>query len=334
MTGGIKTHDAIVFGEGETGAERKRRNQPITDKRVTSELGNASPTIIVPGPWTAADIRYQAENIATMVYHNQGFNCVSTQVMVTPGDWSLTPLLLDAVREVIRRTPYRHAYYPGAAKRLERILSHYPATELFDQPADGVIPRAFIGGLDPSCTDDIAFREEFFTTAFAQVSLPGKRPGEFLRHAIDFANQHLLGTLGISLLIHPATIKQLGPALDEALAGLRYGTIGLNTWTGLAYQLSEAPWGAFPGHPLNDAGSGIGVVHNTMLFDKAQKTVVRGPFRPFPRSLFHGEWHISPKPLWFLSNRKAEVIGRRVVYFEANPGPQHIPGIVWAALRG
>ncbi|WP_353647696.1 hypothetical protein ABLG96_12405 [Nakamurella sp. A5-74] len=31
--------------------------------------------------------------------------------------------------------------------------------------------------------------------------------------------------------------------------------------------------------------SGIGSVHNTLLLQDPERTIVRGPFRPFPRSL-------------------------------------------------
>ena len=52
ITGSARTHDAIVFGTGEEGRTRKASGQPLTTKRMTSELGNVSPTIVVPGPWS------------------------------------------------------------------------------------------------------------------------------------------------------------------------------------------------------------------------------------------------------------------------------------------
>ena len=41
-----------VFGAGPEGIERKRRNQPCLAKRLTAELGNVTPVIVVPGPWS------------------------------------------------------------------------------------------------------------------------------------------------------------------------------------------------------------------------------------------------------------------------------------------
>ncbi len=55
ITGSDRTHDAIVFGPGEEGARRKAERRPLLTKRVTSELGNVSPVIVVPGPWTGRD---------------------------------------------------------------------------------------------------------------------------------------------------------------------------------------------------------------------------------------------------------------------------------------
>ncbi|WP_372343556.1 hypothetical protein [Streptomyces sp. KL116D] len=86
-------------------------------------------------------------------------------------------------------------------------------------------------------------------------------------------------------------------------------------------------------HLLSDVQSGIGVVHNALLLAQAERTVVRGPFRPSPRSLVRGEWSLSPKPPWFVSNRTAATTGRRLVDFHARPRWSALPGIFASALR-
>ena len=151
-------------------------------------------------------------------------------------------------------------------------------------PIDG-IHRTFVGGLDPAAHDEPLFRTEAFGPVLAQTALPGADPAEFLRNAVAFCNETLRGTLGAAILIHPRTIRALGGAFDDAIAALRYGCITVNTWPGIGFSLATATWGAFPGNTLADVGSGIGIVHNAYLFDSAQKTVVRAPFAPFPRSL-------------------------------------------------
>jgi aldehyde dehydrogenase (NAD(P)+) len=318
MTGSERTHDAIVFGTGVDGAERKRENRPRNPRRMTSELGNVSPTIIVPGPWNEADVRFQAEHIASQKMHNSGFNCIAAQVLVMPAGWSTGPRLLDAVAEVLRAQSPREPYYPGAAQRRQELAARHPGATII---AGGAVPPTVIQGVDAS-SDDACFSTEAFGPLLATTELPAPDVRGFLSDAIAFCNERLRGTLGANIVIHPATIKELGPAFEDLIADLRYGCIAVNTWTGLGFTLPQATWGAFPGHTLNDIQSGQGVVHNTYLFDRPQRTVLYAPFRPVPR------------PVWFITNRQAHVVGRRLVDFEAKPGPLGLPGIFAAALRG
>ena len=87
-------------------------------------------------------------------------------------------------------------------------------------------------------------------------------------------------------------------------------------------------------HTLEDVQSGIGVVHNALLIDGVERTVVHGPFRPAPRSVFHGELSLSPKPPWFVDNKMAASTGKRLTEFAAAPGWLALPGIFASALRG
>ncbi len=334
MTGSDRTHDAIVFGPGEAGAARKRLKEPLLDKPITSELGNVSPTIVLPGPWSAADLRFQAEHIATQKMHNGGFNCIAAQVLVLPEEWDRTPDLLRQVGDTLRGTPRRPEYYPGAARRQQAFVERRPEALLLDSPAEGVVPRTLIPAVDPAQQDDICFRSEAFTDVLAATRLPGADAAAFLRRAVIFCNETLWGTLGANIIVYPATARSLGPALDDAIAALRYGCVGVNAWTGVGFLLAPTSWGAYPGHTLQDVGSGIGVVHNTYLFDHPQKSVVRAPFYPFPRGVAHGQLSTLPKPPWFITNKQAHNVGRRLTRFEANPHPLKLPGIVVAALRG
>ena len=109
ITGAAATHDVIVWGPGPEGIANKAAGTPRITKRVTSELGAVCPTIVVPGPWTAADLRFQAEHIATQKLHNSGFNCIACQMLILPKDWSLKDALMGQVREVMRALPPRPA---------------------------------------------------------------------------------------------------------------------------------------------------------------------------------------------------------------------------------
>ncbi len=332
ITGGAKTYDSIVFGSGEDGVERKQNGEKKINKSITAELGCVTPIIVVPGPWSKGDIKYQAENIATQKLHNASFNCVAGQVLILPEEWDKSKDLLAEVKSTISKTTARDAYYPGSKDRHESIKQNYGNCDHLDE--NEKLSRLLIPDLDHKSNNEYLFQNEVFVGALAQTSLPGISAKEYLINTIQFCNEKLWGTLGANIIIHPKTIKQLGPHWENIIADLKYGSIGVNTWCALAFLTSECTWGAFPGHSIEDIQSGNGVVHNTRLFDSPEKTVVYAPFSPFPRNLLKGEFHMFPKPPWFVTNKQAHNVSRRFTYFQAKPGPLHLPGLFFDALRG
>lgn len=329
MTGSERTHDAIVWGTGEEGAAARAAGEPRLSKPMTSELGGVSPTIVVPGRWSEADLRFQAQHVATQRLHNAGANCVATQMLIVSSDWDQKDAFLKWVRAAMDTAPQRPTWYPGGPDRVaDACRTHEGRT------VDGTAPeRVLLTGLDPTDSDEPAFSTEYFAPVLGIVELPGTGL-DFLTSAITTSNDTLRGTLGANVIADPATLRTMGPRFDEALAVLRYGTIAVNAWTGVGYLTPNATWGAFPGHTTDDVQSGIGVVHNALLLAQAERTVVRGPFRPSPRALLGGEWSLSPKPPWFVSNRTAATTGRRLVDFHARPRWSALPGIFASALRG
>lgn len=330
ITGAGASHDAIVWGHGEQGRANKAANTPINTRQITSELGAVCPTIVVPGPWSAADIRFQAEQVATQKLHNSGFNCVACQVLILPKDWAQKNTWMEALEKVIRHAPPRALYYPGAQQRLDEFCRHNPDFKS--------VPRAGTQALvmSPLDLDNARARNtEVFAPALNVVELDSQQAETFLIAAIEFSNTQLYGTLGANIVIHPATIQQMGrQRFEEILADLRYGTIAINAWTGLNFLTAQSPWGAFPGHTLADVQSGIGVVHNTLLFEKTQRAVVEAPFRPFPRNLLSLSFTLLPRPPWFITNRKAAILGKLLVAFQHRPSLLKMPRIFWNALQG
>jgi aldehyde dehydrogenase (NAD(P)+) len=305
ITGSEATHNAIASGSG-------------AGKPITSELGNVSPTIVLPGPWTTEDIDFQAQNIATQKAHNAGFNCIASQVVVLPKEWTHTNALRDAIARVFARMEPRPEYYPGAAERRRALAQQTP--EL----------RALID-VDPADADHPAFANEAFCGVLACVQLPGGFES-YLHDAVTFANARLHGTLGANVVVHPATLRECAPLIDDALAQLRYGCIGVNAWTGVGYFLNETPWGAYPGHTLADIQSGIGVVHNSYFLQGTEKSIVRAPFAPFPRSVLSREFTLLPKPPWFVTNRRQAQIGRALCDFEVDRSPLRAAAVAALAL--
>ncbi len=332
LTGGERTHDAIVFGGGAQGEARKREGRAVVTKTVTSELGNVTPVIVVPGPWSDADLTFQAAHVATQKLHNAGANCIAAQVLVTAQTWALAPRFLEHVRAALEHAPPRPSYYPGSRERVAAVEHEHANAQSVGVPMDG-IHRTFVGDLDAANAGEPLFSTEAFGPVLAQTALPGADAAAFLRNAVAFCNETLHGTLGAAILIHPHTVRELGPALDDAIAELRYGCVTINTWPGVGFTLATASWGAYPGNTLADVGSGIGVVHNAYLFDAPQKTVVRAPFAPFPRSFANGERTLLPTPPWFVTHRRAADVGRKLFAYTARPSLRRLAATVLAAMR-
>ncbi len=323
ITGSDKTHDAIVFGVGEEGARRKANRDPRNTKPITSELGNVSPIIIVPGPWSRSDLSFQALNVASSLINNAGFNCNATRVIVQHEQWSQREAFLDALRGVFQEQPDRKPYYPGATDRQEAFLAVHPEADQFGPKGPGKVPWTLIHHLDPTKTD-VCFTTEAWCGLTGEVALSADSIASYIDKAVEFANDDCWGTLSASIIVHPKSLKDpvVADAVERAVANLRFGSVAVNHWTALAYGLVTPTWGAFPGHTLEDIRSGRGVVHNTFMFDKPQKSVIRGPFRVFP------------KPPWFVNHKTSAELGRKLTYFYADPSIARIPSILASALKG
>jgi len=324
ITGSDRTYDAIVFGTGPEGADRKRRDDPVLHKPFSSELGNLTPIIVVPGRWSNAELDYHAENIATMLTNNAGFNCTTSRVIVTAAGWPQRGALLDRIRRRLGALPTRLAYYPGASARFAAFREVHPEGELFGDPGDGHLPWMLIADLSPDATGDPCYRVEAFCSVTAETPIDAPDAATFLARAAAFANDHLWGTLNATLIVDPRTANDpaVRPALERAIEDLRYGTVSLNHWSAAGYGIGITPWGAYPGHPRNDIGSGTGFVHNPLMFDRVEKTVIRGPFRAWP------------KPPWFSSHAGAHRLMPELTRFEADHHPGRLLPIAWYAVRG
>ena len=324
ITGSDKTHDAIVWGVGEEGAQRKRRGEPRNTKPISSELGNVSPILVVPGPWAPGDLEYQGMNLVSSLTNNAGFNCNATRVIVTHAGWAQRPALLEAMKRAFQQARPRQPYYPGAEDRYQSFVEQHPKAHQFGPKGEGRVPWTLISDLDPAKEDDICFTTESWCGVTSEVPLEAADPVEFIERAVEFANETLWGTLSCSIIVHPKSMKdpQVAKAVDEAIAKLRYGSVAVNHWSALSYAFVSPAWGAYPGHTLEDVGSGIGVVHNTYLFDRPQKSVIRGPFKVFP------------KPAWFANHRTSHEVGKKLTDFHHSPSPLKVPSILFSALRG
>ena len=296
VTGSDKTHDAIVFGVGTEGARRKAANEPLVTKPMSCELGNVSPVVIVPGEWTSAEIDFQARHVATMIANNAGFNCLTPRVIITHAALGSARTVLHGPGIGLRViTGATRAYYPGAKERHASFIAAHPDARQVGTAGEHELPWTIVRDVDATNTEEICLNVEAFCALTSETALEADSPADFVRRAVDFCNDVVWGTLSMTLLCDPRSMKdpEVGGAVEQAIADLRYGSIGVNIWHALSYALASTTWGAYPGHRSTDIQSGCGVVGNAYLFARPQKSVVRGPFVA------------KPAPAWFVTNRNA-----------------------------
>lgn len=333
ITGSAATFDTIVWGpskgEGAAATKRRRReNRPQLTKPITAELGGVSPIIVVPGAWTDADITYQAEHVATMRLQNSGHNCIAGQVVIMSSDWDQADAFRAALRRAYANAPERPIWYPGSPSRMELATDAYPDALVL---GDRLL-------VEINADDDPTALEttEYFSPVLGVVTVPGTGQ-DFLDAAVAHANDKLQGTLGANLLIDPATEKSLGAGFERAIAALHYGSIAINSWTAFAFITPTLTWGAFPGGTIDDVGSGIGVVHNALLLDGVERSVLHGPFRPLPRSLpianGGGRFTILPKPPWFVSARTGAAVSEGLTRYRVDGNVVGLLKTLTKALR-
>ncbi|HMJ12871.1 MAG TPA: aldehyde dehydrogenase family protein [Polyangiaceae bacterium] len=324
ITGSDITHDIIVWGPpGPEREDRKRRKDPLLKKRITSELGNVSPVMIVPGPYSDSEIQFMAQNVAGMVANNASFNCNAAKLLVLPKGWSGRAQFLRDIGEALSRVPPRKAYYPGAQDRYQSLTAGKAEVRKFGHVKDGDLPWTLVTGLDSDDSAERNFYTEPFCSILSETQVGSDDPAEFLATATAFANDRVWGTLNATLFVHPRTEgdPKLQPALDRAIAELRYGSIGINHWPALVYGFGAPPWGGHPSATLENIQSGLGWVHNTLMLEDIEKSVLRGPLKVFP------------KPAWFPGHKTLHRLGRALMHFELEPSWKKIPALALMAVR-
>jgi hypothetical protein len=317
LTGSIETHDSIVWGRTlEEREQRKLTRDPAIRKPLTSELGNVTPWIIVPGPYSNHQLRFQAGTIAAALTTNAGFNCVSPRVLVTWRRWRDRERFVDSVQSILNQTPPRKSYYPGAVSRHERLVGRPDSTP------EGTLPWTLIRDADPQDWSHF-FRSEWFVNVCVEVALDADSEAEFLDKAADFVNGELWGTLAAAVTIHPAT-RWPGAhdrRFQEFLGRLKYNTIAINHSPGLMFAIMSPPWGGGSRGTMADPQSGLGWVHNTFLLDRVDKTVLEGPLVVYPL------------PFWMPSHPEPEQVAWRLLRLYHQPSPRNLAGVLTTACR-
>jgi len=328
VTGSYETHEAIVWGSDRTERHaRKARGEPRFQKPVTSELGNVSPAVVVPGKWTDSELDHAARSIVGSFAFNAGFNCNATKLVVTPRGSKLRTALIERITRVLAEVPARRAYYPGAREKYARFTSDGGNVSEFAsghalEVESGQSPWAFVTELMPE-RHPAVLEHEPFCAVLSEVSVDGNDPVEFLANATRLLNERVWGTLNAMLLVPSALERDstLSAALDQSIAELRYGAVCVNIWPAVTYGLGTLPWGGHPSATLADVQSGLGFGHNALLVQHVEKTVLRGPLVPLI------------KPFWYPDHRNLPQPATRLLDFQAEPGVGRLLPLFVAALR-
>lgn len=325
ITGSDKTFDAIVWGPAGPDRERRRAEaRPIMLKPITAELGNVSPVLVMPGTYSDRELAFQAEDVASALTYNASYDCNAAKVVVTPAGWAKREAFVRGIELALAQASPRMAYYPGAAEQWSALTNGRDTVRRFGTAAQGVLPWTLCPGLDPDARGEVAFQAESFCPILFETAVGSSDPEQFLERAVQFANERLWGSLNATIIVPRSAARdpKLAAAVERAITALRYGSVGINAWPGLLYAFATPPWGAHPTSSLANIQSGVGWVHNTMMLEGIEKSVLRCAL-------------ISrPKPVYAISHRSADTLVRRLTGLEQDRRWIRLPGVVGAALGG
>jgi aldehyde dehydrogenase (NAD(P)+) len=324
LTGSDKTFDQIVWGPpGPDRDRRKAEGRPVLDKPVTAELGNVSPVIVVPGPYSDKELAYQAEDAAAGLTFNASFDCNANKVLILPKGWKQRDKFLAGVERALSQAAARRAYYPGARDRWLSYSKGRPSIRRFGSASEDVLPWTLVRDVDAENRSEPGFAAESFCPILFQTEIGSADPVEFLDSAVTFANERLWGTLSAGLVVHPKTSKDptLGAAVERAITKLRYGSVNVNAWSGYLFAFGTPPWGAHASSTLADIQSGRGWVHNTPMLEGIEKAVMRHPITAMP------------KPSYFPTHRSAHLLMQRMTALEEHSSWTRVPAVLAAAMR-
>jgi hypothetical protein len=298
--------------------------------RSRASLGAWVRASVVPGPWTrtAPISGSRPEHIATMK---------RTTAATTAWPRRCSCCLKHGTAAPPPRSPATRRAIPAAARRLLSRIGGAMAEGCLGSPrrrrprrrpscraplVDGTGPPPMRGRCASARSCSVPF--------LAQTSLPAvATAAAFLVNAVRFANDRLAGTWARRMLVHPATARELGPAASTR----RLPTCGTAP---SASTCGTPPRFCSPSLlgvltrviPPTTSRADPGFVHNTFLLESVEKTVVRGPFYPFPRGSRTGASLFLPKPPWFVTHRSARKRrGRRLYASACSPGYRHAPGL-------
>ncbi len=253
LTGGVAAYAAVAAS---------------TTKPITCELGNVTPWFIVPGRYTPAQLRFQADMIAASIANNTSFNCIATKLVVTCRSWDQRDEFISLIRRRLESLPPRPGWYPGAASLWEEISGR-------TAPDDGMLPWVFRDSLRADA-DEAWIRREWFGPVAGELPIEAADVEAFCTRAAALARS-LPSSLAASVTVPEYLSTRDAARADLLLEHLPFGVVARNCWSALAYSMASIPWGSYPGGTRTDPKSGIGFVHDPLLLPLVHNSIIRGP---------------------------------------------------------
>ena len=285
VTGALSTANAI---KKTLSLSRPHLSNNEVDDMVTSELGCSTPVVIFPGSYTEVEMRNAAKIIVFGKKYDAGCNCLCAQALILPEKWGQKQKFKEILTEEFMSTRTDPCYYPGTYDRCNEMAMHYKGSgkemnsgafsaENVHECPDMHPVLIDCGSFGTEAYDGNAIIKEAFGPVMGVVELPGGDNVEdyLLKVVAPFLNDksNIFGTLSCSLMI-PESLENRVKVQQLAIAAIRYGSIGVNVWTGMNYtaMLSGAIW---CGHGREEKKqSGNGYVGNHFCIPNVEKTVV------------------------------------------------------------
>jgi hypothetical protein len=289
-----------------------------TTKPITCELGNVTPWFVVPGRYTPAQLRFQADAIAASIANNTSFNCIATKLVVTCRSWDQRDEFVGLIRRRLESLPPRPAWYPGSAGLWQEITGRVT-------PGDGVLPWVFRDGLRADA-DHAWITREWFVPVAGELPLEAADVEAYCSRAAALARS-LPGSLAASVTVPEYLSTRDAARADLLLEHLPFGVVARNCWSALAYSMASIPWGGYPGGTRSDPKSGIGFVHDPLLLPLVHNSIIRGPLAP------------RLTPPWFPWHSRGGVLARGLVdmygaFARGGSGLWQLTRMLPAVLRG
>ena len=307
LTEYIKQHDKITKVVL-TGAESTYKNivmPNLTCKtKVCAELGAVNAWIIVPSKkqWNKHTINDYARHLAFAKTCNNGHTCAAPQIYILPRNWKWR----NAFQERLKYWLSIHAqqegttppFYPNSFHSQKTFQQAYSQSEyifprnienteketLLSSPKKQMtlfIPDCTVS--DPNDDNSLIFQKEAFSPVLAEVPLDFDGTDDdgmkFLNQALNFTQKNVHGSLTMTIIAPDSFLKQNKSPINELLANMPYGAVGVNVWSGMMYSLPKLLWGAYPGA----SASGEGFIGNIYQYKGVEKAILRANFHNLPR---------------------------------------------------